>query len=254
MHVSPGCSKHELFCKEAEITDEDEDPIICNRAVADEDEIIKIPSIGTEWMKQSKSAHFEDESQKDFDLNKMTKCELAADENDETAANDSAQLLRHHYQFGHMPFNKLQALAKQGIIPKKHSKCMMPACASCLCAKSAKRQWRSKTSVSRCAELVTAPGQATSADQLASPTPGLIAQMTGKLTTKRHKHATVHADQFSRLGYAYLQKTATAEETLEGKRAFELCAQNNGVNVRGYHADNGMFRANKWVLDCKLKN
>ena len=74
--------------------------------------------------------------------------------------------------------------------------------------------------------------------------------MTGKLTAKRYKYATVYVDQFSRLGYVYLQKTATAEETLEGKRAFELYAQNKGVNVLGYHADNGIFQANKWVLDC----
>jgi hypothetical protein len=35
------------------------------------------------------------------------------------------------------------------------------------------------------------PGQVVSVDQLVSPTPGLIAQTTGFLTTKRYKYATV---------------------------------------------------------------
>jgi hypothetical protein len=51
----------------------------------------------------------------------------------------------------------------------------------------------------------------------------------------------------------YLQKTASAEETLLGKMAFEhYCAQ-NGVKVQHFHADNGIFHANKWVLNCRAK-
>ena len=52
---------------------------------------------------------------------------------------------------------------------------------------------------------------------MVSPTPGLISQITGKLNTKRYMYATVYIDQFSGLGYVHLQKTATADETLEGK-------------------------------------
>jgi hypothetical protein len=80
---------------------------------------------------------------------------------------------------------------------------------------------------------------------MVSPTPGLIAQMTGFLTTKRYKYATVYVDQFSRLGYVYLQKEATAEETLQGKEAFERYANDRGVHVQAYLADNGIFTANK---------
>ena len=90
-----------------------------------------------------------------------------------------------------------------------------------------------------------------SVDQLVSPTPGLVAQLTGKLTKKRYKYATVYVDQFSGLGFVYLQKTASADETIEGKRAFEAYCKQHGVTVRQYHADNGVFRANKWVDDCR---
>ena len=51
-----------------------------------------------------------------------------------------------------------------------------------------------------------------------SPTPGLIVQMTGKLTTNRYKYATVFVDHFSRFSYACLQKKSTVEETIEAKK------------------------------------
>jgi hypothetical protein len=45
--------------------------------------------------------------------------------------------------------------------------------------------------------------------------------MTGFPTTKRYRYATVYVDQFSRLGFIYLQKKASVEETVERKKAFE---------------------------------
>jgi len=75
--------------------------------------------------------------------------------------------------------------------------------------------------------------------------------MTGRLTKDRYRYATVYVDQFSRLSYVYLQKTATADETLKGKLAFELYAQQVGVQIKGYFADNGIFNANKWRAACQ---
>ena len=68
-------------------------------------------------------------------------------------------------------------------------------------------------------------------DQLVSPTPGLVAQMTGILTTKRYKYATVYVDQVAKLSFTYPQSTATAEETIEGKEAFERYALDRGVSI-----------------------
>ena len=48
---------------------------------------------------------------------------------------------------------------------------------------------------------VTNTSQIVSMDQLASPTPGLVAQMTGILTTKGYKYATVFVDHFYRYSY-----------------------------------------------------
>ena len=108
--------------------------------------------------------------------------------------------------------------------------------------KATKRQWRQKTTSNKDETTApTKPGQVVSVDQMVSPTPGLIAQLTGRLTTKRYKYATVYVDQFSDLGFVYLQKTASAEETLEGKLAFERFSNSHGVKIQHYHADNGIF-------------
>ena len=68
-----------------------------------------------------------------------------------------------------------------------------------------------------------------SVDQIVSPTPGLIAKITGKLTTNRYKYAKFFVDRFSRFSYAYLQKTATVEENLEAKKAFGSYADSHNV-------------------------
>ena len=74
--------------------------------------------------------------------------------------------------------------------------------------------------------------------------------MTGRLTTQRYRYATVYVDQASRYGFIYLQKSATAEETIQGKISFEQHAKTHGVTIKAYHADNGTFRSNKWVDHC----
>ena len=156
-----------------------------------------------------------------------------------------------HHQYGHVPMKKLQTMAEQGILPRRLAKCRTPVCTACLYAKATRRPWRGKTRKNLIDEgTPVRPGQIVSVDQLVSPTPGLIAQMTGFLTTKRYKYATVYVDQFSRMGYVYLQKTASAEETVEGKKAFERYAKRHGITVENYHADNGIFKARLWTDTC----
>ena len=71
--------------------------------------------------------------------------------------------------------------------------------------------------------------------------------MTGFLTTKRFHYATVYVDQFSLLlGFIYLQKAASVEDTVEGKKAFEAkYSHRHRLKVENYHADNGVFKAYK---------
>ena len=96
-------------------------------------------------------------------------------------------------------------------------------------------------------------GEVISVDQMVSPVPGLVAQMVGFLTRQRYKYTTVFVDQASRMGFMYLQKTCSAEETIEAKRAFEQYSENRGVRVQAYHADTGIFKAKKWVEECRQR-
>ena len=163
---------------------------------------------------------------------------------------DSALLLRYHYKYGHISFARLRRMAQQRTLPYRLRNLDSPTCAACLYGKAKRRPWRgpSRKNFSK-TNKVTRPGQVVSVDQLVSPTPGFIAQMTGILTTKRYKYATVYVDHFSKFSYLYLQKTGTAEETVEGKQAFERYAAENGVKIEHYHADNGIFRAHGWIND-----
>ena len=179
---------------------------------------------------------------------------IVEEEEDTQPKNKAAELLRYHHQFGHISFRKLQLIIKMGVLPRRLQNFPVPVCSAYLYAKAIKEQWRYQTVKNReVPNNPTKPGHLVSVDQLVSPTPGLIAQMTGILTTKRYKYATVYVDQVVKLSFTYLQKTATAEETSEGKEAFERYALDRGVTNQAYHADNGIFRANKWVADCVRK-
>ena len=162
------------------------------------------------------------------------------------------ELLAYHLRFAHVSFRKLQIMARYSIIPRRLATCRIPVCAACMFGKATKRQWRQKSPLNKDEAYVpTKPGEVVSVDQMKSPTPGFIAQMTGILTTKRYEYATVFVDSYSSFGFVYLQKTASADETIEGKHAFERLCQQNGIRVQHYHADNGIFKANKWVNDCQ---
>jgi hypothetical protein len=74
---------------------------------------------------------------------------------------------------------KLQEMAKQGMLPRRLSKCRVPSCLACLYANATKQPWQSNPKKNgNDGTKPTKPGQVVSVNQLVSPSPGLIAQMT----------------------------------------------------------------------------
>ena len=116
-----------------------------------------------------------------------------------------------------------------------------------------KRPWRVKGEDKKATKTATRPGQIVSVDQLESTTPGLIAQLNGKLTQQRYKYATVFVDQFSGYTFVYLQKRLTNEEMVMAKHAFERSGDQRGVKIIHYHADNGHFTDNAFISDCRAQ-
>ena len=149
---------------------------------------------------------------------------------------------------------KLNGIQMKGIIPKQYATCNILVCQAYAYAKMIKKPWRNKPlSLYKSDKRRFKPGQIILVDQMVSPVPGFIAQMTGKVTVKRYKYATAFVDQASKVGCVHLQKSADADETVEAKIAFEAFMQTMGIKVETYHADNGIFRAHKWVNACNNK-
>jgi Reverse transcriptase (RNA-dependent DNA polymerase) len=172
---------------------------------------------------------------------------LPTEDVDIQANTSQAKLLAWHYRLGHIPFAKIRQMASRGDLPIGLATCQIPKCAACMYGKATRRAWRTKTPVNAIAnKQVTAPGAVVSMDQLVSAVPGLIGQMKGFLTRKRYMVATVFVDHFSGMSYVYLQKGATALETIEAKKAFERFASTHGVVVRHYHSDNGIFETREF--------
>ena len=56
--------------------------------------------------------------------------------------------------------------------------------------------------------------------------------MTGIITTKRYKYATVFMSHFSIYSYMHLQQTNSAEENLEVENAFERMADSYIISIK----------------------
>jgi Reverse transcriptase (RNA-dependent DNA polymerase)/GAG-pre-integrase domain len=163
-----------------------------------------------------------------------------------------AQMLEWHCRLGHLPFNKIQELAKRGDLPSKFAKCSPPICGACLYAKKTRKPWRGRPTSGIHTRVAAAPGDMVAIDQMVSPTPGLVAQMKGFLTKQRYTAATVFVDHFSNLSFTYFQKGLTIAETLEAKAAFERYAAAHGVTIKHYQTDNGIFETDSFRTSVEM--
>jgi hypothetical protein len=168
------------------------------------------------------------------------------------------EMMSYHTRMHHLPFPKMLVLAENGTLPKRFTtlKGRTPICVSCIFGTAHRRPWRTKSKTSHPIRKKSDifPGACTSVDQIVSAQPGLIPQMSGKLTILRVNGATIFVDHHSDLVYAYLMRNLTLEETILAKRAFERFAASVGVVVHGYHADNGRFADKGFRDDCTSNN
>ena len=175
------------------------------------------------------------------------------EEQDVYATSDKGELLRLHYKYGHLPFNKLKVMAKAGVIPRRLAKCETPKCAACMFGKLTKRAWRSKATAKKIF-TATKPGQCVSVDQMESSIPGFLAQLKGRITGRRYGYATVFVDHFSDYTYVHMSESNTSVETIQAKHAFEARSSMMGVKVQHYHCDNGRFADNAFKQSVAKSN
>ena len=108
------------------------------------------------------------------------------------------EMLSHHNRLHHTPFPKLIVMAEKGELPKRLAslKGRCPLCVACLFGQAHKRPWRSKSKQKHPIRKSTdnAPGKCVSMDQMVSAQPGLIPQMSGRLTNLQVNGVTVFVD------------------------------------------------------------
>ena len=100
------------------------------------------------------------------------------------------------------------------------------------------------------AYVPTKPGKVVSVNQMISSTPGLIAQISSNPYKARYQCATVFIDHASDYSYVVIQKSTSAQETVEAKMIFEHFASDKGIKIQSYHCYNGVFRSNLWKEHC----
>ncbi|KAL7480223.1 hypothetical protein ACHAW6_005922 [Cyclotella cf. meneghiniana] len=83
--------------------------------------------------------------------------------------------------------------------------------------------------------VATYPGQCASVNQFQSTQAGFVAQLKGKLTTRRYYYGTIFVDHFSRLCYVHFMTAQTSAETVQAKQAYEKFAAERGVGIKHYH-------------------
>jgi hypothetical protein len=259
IRTSPGYTSFSAFCKDTDRTSmqDDQEPITVDANLVSDDES-SVDQDQEDLDDEHPEIYFpikDQPLQTDFELNGPKQSSgVVVDEEDLNPQDKSVQLLQLHHRYGHISMERLQEMAKQGIIPNQLANCRVPLCTSCLYGKATRRPWRNKPSKQDQQHIITYPGECVSVDQLVSNTPGLIAQLRGRPTTKRYMAATVFVDHFSRLSFIHLQKTTSADETIEGKLKFEAYAASCGVKIKHYHADNGVFADNKFrkeIMDSR---
>jgi hypothetical protein len=81
--------------------------------------------------------------------------------------------------------------------------------------------------------------------------PGFLAQMKGKLTTKRYVASIIFVDHFSKFLHVEHITDMTSESTVLACKAFEAKAADMGVTIRRYHCDNGRFADNHFKRHCR---
>lgn len=190
------------------------------------------------------------------------------------------ELLVWHWKLGHVNMPRIQRLmhpakpldsfeSRMNLSPPvvfatnraKTHRCEVPKCQACLYAKMGKRS-AGATRVEPRAEKVMAlsrdkmcPGDAISMDQFICSDKGRSSlRSSGKERDEMmFSGGTIFSDHFSNKIWVFNQVSLRAGETLLGKRQLEREAASNGVKIKEYHSDNGVFVSDQFRADILRK-
>jgi len=175
-------------------------------------------------------------------------------------------LLRWHYRYGHknIPFVQMlfRKLPQVFSGPKftSASRCEIPLCEICQYAKAHKTKLNGKISkVHLPSDGVLKnnhlrAGDAISVDHFESRLRGRSYTSFGKGISDKYIGGCIFVDHMSGRIQVEHQLGFSASETIRAKQNFEKTALDHGVIVSEYLADNGVFKANKFVKHIHERN
>jgi len=88
-----------------------------------------------------------------------------------------------------------------------------------------------------------------SVDSFESSKKGCLTRLK-EISQARYTAATIYVDHFSELCFVYM-KRSTSVELLRSKKEFDSFARSHSISVQSYHADNGRFAGNVFIVDSK---
>eukprot|EP00957_Ditylum_brightwellii_P042268 3201509-Ditylum_brightwellii.AAC.1 len=83
--------------------------------------------------------------------------------------------------------------------------------------------------------------------------PGLVPQISGRLTKRRVIGATIYADHYSNLLYIHLVQSMSGEDTQQSKWAYERITMMHHVKIKQYHSENGHFGEKDFCNACEAQ-
>jgi hypothetical protein len=182
-----------------------------------------------------------------------------SDERNQNLSHRAKALLRWHFKLGHIGFQRLQWIGRQGWIGKAGeyfglSTVQIPKCAACQFGKQERLKTAGQTTtVDTAREGVLKqdklePGDQIFADQYESSLPGRVFGRRGAaIHSKTYRGGTLFCDAASTRIFLQHQMTLAAQETIETKLTFERDASQAGVQVKSYRTDNGIFTSKEFL-------
>jgi hypothetical protein len=170
--------------------------------------------------------------------------------------------LRFHFRLGHISFQHIQWLGRQGLLGPEGAKMgkstlSILKCAACQFGKQGRtpipgRRVSFADSGALTKDQVN-PGQRIFVDQYESRAPGRTFSSKGASSSLKFVGGTLFYDAASGFISIQHQHGFTAAETIQSKMKFEQEALQSGVSVGAYHTDNGVFNAKEFLKEITDK-
>ena len=136
---------------------------------------------------------------------------------------------------------EIQALARLKILPRYISNTEIPICEACQYGKAHLKAKGNSPLVDPTKPIK--PGDLVDVDQEISRTKGRCLLHSGKPTKIRWSVITIFKDHASKKVFGEFKQSHGAEETINSKHRVEREANQHGIKITKYRADNGIFKS-----------